>query len=321
MNRRYLLVVCAGLAAIGGAYLLGRANGPGPSPTLQAQAEATAATGNWPAVKAPSSSARPARTGAPLPAAGAPLDETFAQLQARANAGDARAAARLARDLGRCHRLRGSASKDAATIDAFTRREVEGMNADQLRTYQHLLDAMELRQAAIGRDQALCAGVDDEMLATLVDSIAQAAMLGDDEARACYLDRGPLLDTRRLLDRPESLGAYRSQVPRLIEAGLGSGDWRVVDLLRRAYEPGAQGLLAGFVGADPVLHYRYLKLYRLAAEPHRVARLDRELASAVVGLTRAQVAEADEWAQRTLRNHFAGRSTGATPPGWETCAF
>ncbi|WP_149194290.1 hypothetical protein [Luteimonas suaedae] len=321
MNRRYLLVACAGLIAIGGAYLLGHANAPGPSPTLEAEAEGAAAGSRTEATSPPTRPPRAEARDAPLPVTGASLGGTFAELQARANAGDASAAARLVRDLGRCRRLRGSERKETAAIDAFTRREVEGMSAAQLRTYQHHLDAMELRQDAIGMDQALCAGVNEKMLATLVDNLAQAAMLGDEDARACYLERGPLLDTRRLLDRPESLRAYRSHVPRLIEAGLGAGDWRVVDLLQRAYEPGAQGLLAGFVGADPALHYRYLKLYRLGAERHRVAMLDRKLASAAVGLSRAQVAEADEWAQRTLRNHFQGDSTGATPPGWETCAF
>ena len=104
---------------------------------------------------------------------------------------------------------------------------------------------------------------DEEMLGALVESMAQAAKLGDEEARACYLGSGPLNDMRSLVRHPEALRSYRDNAKGMIEAGVRSGDWRVVDLLQRAYEPGAQSLLAGLVGADPVQHYRYLKLYRL----------------------------------------------------------
>lgn len=322
MNLRYPLIACIALAAVVGAYFLGRAGAPAP---LAAVRSDTAGVGSDDArAPAPPQTAKPvsvAAKGTSLPVAGAPLKNTFAELQARARAGDAAAAARLFRDLDRCSRLRGSAWKNAAATVDLTSRKTDGMNPAQLRTYQMLMDTMELRQQAVRQAQDLCAGVGDDMLGSLVDNLAQAARLGDKEARACYLGRGPTYDARSLLAHPESLRTYRSNAAAMIDAGLAAGDWRVVDLLRQAYEPGAQGLLAGLVGADPVQHYRYLRLYRLGAEPHRAAGLDRQLATAASQLSPAQLADANQWAQATLRDRFNGNSTAATPPGWEACAF
>lgn len=261
-----------------------------------------------------------ARMGDPLPPHDAPLKSTFAELQARANAGDAAAASRLFRDVNRCNRLRGSEWKNSSASDDLTSRKTDGMTPEQLRTYQILLDAMEVRQQGVRKTQEQCAGVSDEMLGSLVPNIAQAAKLGDEDARACYLGSGPLYDSRSLIDRPDALQSYRSDAQSMIDAGLAAGDWRVVDLLQQAYEPGAQGLLAGVVGTDPVQHYRYLKLYRLGAEEHRVAQLDHQLAAAAANMTPAQIADADEWAQSNVQK-FRGPSTAGTPQGWDACAF
>ena len=161
-------------------------------------------------------------------------------MRARAAGGYADAAKRLLRDLYRCSRLHSSKwTSDGATND-LTRKSTDGMSAAQLRTYQLQLDAMELRQQGVRKNQELCAGVSDKMLEALVPSIAQAARLGDEQARACYLDRGPLYDARSLLKHPESLRNYGNAASALIDSGLAAGDWRVVDLLQQAYEPGAQ---------------------------------------------------------------------------------
>lgn len=317
---RTLAMAAVVVAAIVGAYFAGRAGRPAvrASPSIQTTMPTSAAQ----AAEAASSDRLPTATpGGLMPVAGAPLKDSFARLQARANAGDADAASRLVRDLDRCNRLRGSQWKHADATDALTRRSTEGMSAAQLRTYQALLDSMALRQQAVSKDQALCDGVSQQMLDTLVPNIAQAAKLGDKQARACYLDRGPLYDAHSLLRHPESLRAYRSAASAMIQSGLDAGDWRVVDLLRQAYEPGSNSLLAGVLGNDPVQHYRYLKLYRLGAESHRADGLDRQLAPIASTLSPAQIAEADAWAQTELRTRFRDASTQTTPTGWDACAF
>lgn len=315
--RRWLsaLAAVAVAAAIVGAYFAGRAGAARPPSHVRIAAE-DAAGADTAAAPLPA----PIRGGA-LPAPGAPLKDHYAQLQARANAGDAAAATRLVRDLDRCSRLRSDQWRNAGAADDLTAHSTEGMNAAQLRTYQALLEAMELRQQRERQDRALCAGVGDAMLAGLVANIAQAARLGDEQARACYLERGPLYDARSLIRRPDALRGYRATATQLIDAGLAAGDWRVVDLLQRAYEPGGQSLLAGLLGADPLQHYRYLKLYRLGAEAHRAGALDQQLRAVAAGLSPAQIAQADAWAQNTLDAGFRGRSTDGTSPGWEACDF
>ncbi|HJR72798.1 MAG TPA: hypothetical protein VJ806_04085 [Luteimonas sp.] len=326
MIRRDAFIACiaAVLAALAGAYFLGRANAP---PPLAAASSASAEPTGGVAADAPPLAASgeesrlAAKKGASLPNAGTPLRQTFAELQARAAAGDAAAAARLFRDLDQCKRSSASQWRNAAALNELTNAPTEDLRPEQLRTRQMLLEAMELRQQSAHAVQDLCAGVDEAMLGATVASLAQAARLGDKDARACYLDRGPLYDARGLLARPQSLQTYRQQAQEMIRSGLAAGDWRVVDLLRQAYEPGAQNLLAGLVGADPVQHYRYLKLYRLGAEPHRAAALDRQLGVAAANLAPAQRAQADQWAQEMRRDRFSGDSTRATPPGWDACAF
>jgi hypothetical protein len=321
--KRILWLLAFAVAVVAAVHFVRRADAPPPAPSGAAVRPAgpdgvpAQATSSLPAAAKPALA--PGRD-APLPPRGTPLKDAFAELQARANAGDRSAAMRLYREVNRCRQLRGSQWRNSGASDELTARKTEDMTPEQLRTYQALLDAMELRQKSVSDDQSLCDGAGDEMLGSLVANIAQAARLGDADARACYLGRGPLYDTRSLIDHPESLQAYRDDARSMIDAGLASGDWRIVDLLQQAYEPGAQGLLAGLVGADPVQHYRYLKLYRLGAEPHRIAQLDRQLASAAAALTPAQVAEADEWAQSNLRN-FQGPSTAGTPQGWDPCGF
>lgn len=327
VKHRYVLLAGFAIVMVAAAYFLGRANAPslvGATAPEHVAAEHVTTSG---AEEAPDKSSLPpakplpaAHKGDPLPPLETPLKDAFAELQARANAGDADAASRLFRDVNRCNRLRGSEWKNVGASDDLTSKKTDGMTPEQLRTYQILLDAMEVRQQSVRKTQELCANASKEMLDSLVPNIAQAARLGDEDARACYLGRGPLYDSRSLLERPESLQSYRNDAQSMIDAGLADGDWRIVDLLQQAYVPGAQGLLAGVVGTDPVQHYRYLKLYRLGAEQHRIAQLDRQLASAAANLSPAQLADADGWAQSNLQN-FRGPSTAGTEQGWDACAF
>jgi len=320
MKRSHWFIAVLALVAITAAYFLGRANVAPPTAPTTAQLPQETHAAPPPSAAAKPRAASSAQKGDPLPPRGTPLKDAFAELQARADAGDRAAAMRLFREVNRCNSLRGSEWKNTGASDELTSKKTENMSPEQLRTYQMLLDAMELRQKRVRESQELCDGVSDAMLGSLVPNIAQAARLGDDDARACFLGRGPLYDARSLLDHPESLQSYRGEAQSMIDSGLAAGDWKIVDLLQQAYEPGAQSLLAGLVGTDPVQHYRYLKLYRLGAEPHRIDQLDRQLTSAAANLTPAQVAEADDWAQSNARK-FHGASTSATPQGWDPCAF
>lgn len=328
MKRQYLLLSGLVLIAVAAAFFLGRAGvsehsiaSANAGAAVPAQSEDKTAIKKASLPAAAKHSVATIDKSTPLPPAGTPLRDTFADLQARADSGDAAAASRLFRDLNNCSRLPNLLWRIAGATDRITAQKTEGLNVPQLRTFQMQLDGVEMRQREAQKIKDLCAGVDDGMLGDLGASLAQAAQLGDVDARACYLGRGPTYDARSMLDRPDAIQSYRSSAQSMIDAGIAAGDWRVVNLLKSAYEPGAQGLLAGLVGADQALYYRYLKLYRLGAEQFRVADLDRQLAAAAVGLKPEQVSAADEWAQTTLQNNFNNPSTAVTPQGWDPCAF
>lgn len=325
MRRLHFAIACAATIAIVAAYQLGRVHGPRPAGAAAAANVAAegASAGHGAAAKPdPDRTVIAARAASSLPPPGAPLRNAFAGLQARANAGDAAAATRLYRDLSLCSRFGSIDWANSQLADELLGERVDGMASEQLDNYRAQLEAVESRKRNVERLHALCDGADAKMLDSLVPNLQRAAQLGEEHARACYLAAGPNYDARGLMDHPERLQAYRRSVPALVEAGVAAGDWKVVDILREAYQPGAQGMLAGALGADPYQYYRYLKLYRLGAESFRAAKLDRQLAAAAAQLQPERRNEADAWAETAFRRDFgAGNSTESTVAGWDPCSF
>ncbi|MCL1635742.1 hypothetical protein M2650_14020 [Luteimonas sp. SX5] len=321
MRRRHFVIACAGLIAVACAYYLGSVRGPRPTGAAAATNTAAGNVRDENAAREAGATGFTRRT-ASLPPPGAPLQNVFAELQARANAGDVDAATRLYRDLSLCSRFRSIDWANSQLADELLGEQVDGMPPDQLENYRAQLEAIESRKRNVQRLHALCDGADEAMLATRVPAMQKAAQLGETHARACYLAAGPNLDARGLIRHPERLEAYRASVPRLIDAGIAAGDWKVVDLLRNAYQPGAEGLLAGVLDPDPVRYYRYLKLYRLGAEAYRTSKLDEQLQAAAARLAPEQVREADAWAETAYHRNFdAGNSTESTVTGWDPCSF
>lgn len=320
MNRKVLWAALVAAAIAAGAYCLDRFRdrqaGVETSPARTGtQAVASAATGANPdPATVPPISASPGATAVPL-------KDAFAQLQARAEAGDAVAATRLYRNVGFCSRLPGLDWILTRTADELLAQRTDTMDAQQLRDYKIQLDAIEERKPVMKRFHDLCDGASDEMLASLVPSLKRAAELGDIDARACYLKQGPNVDPRSFATRPELLDGYRRSVKSLIDSGLEAGDWKVVDIVRHASRAGSDSLLSGLLGSDPALHYRYLKLYRLGMGPRDGARLDPQLDAAAASLSPAQRMDADVWAQTTLQKNFSGYSAQETPEGWDPCGF
>lgn len=246
----------------------------------------------------------------------------FPALQARANAGDIAASTRLYRALSLCHRFRATDWSNALLADELLGLQTGEMVPKQLEDYKVQLDAIESRKQNMQKLHDLCNDADDATLDSLVPNLRKAAELGEGYARACYLVVGPNYDARALLRHPEWLGTYRAGVPSMIDAGMAAGDWRVVNILRTAYQPGADGLLAGVLGSDPVQQFRYLKLYRLGAGPGDIDVLDQQLAVAAARLQPEQLAEASEWAETTFQRSFDGRSSAGSPGAdLDPCVF
>ncbi len=328
MSRKHYLTAGAALVAAALAFLFyPHANVPASSAAVHAAVGSVSAVSkDQPPKPKPASKATAANQSAkPLPAAYTPLKEAYAELQARANAGDVAAATRLYRDVNIC-RLFGSLSRGNTHLAEEINGQgdkVDSMDLAQLDNYKVQLDAIDSRKQLTDKLHVLCDGASQSELDGLVPNLQRAAELGEPNARACYLQNGPNMDMRSFARRPEMLDDYRGSVQSLADAGLADGDWKVVDLLRNAYAPDAQSILAGVVGSDPVQYYRYLQLYRLGAEPYRKAELDRELSAAAEKLTPAQQSDAGAWAQATFQRNFQGNtnSTESTVAGWDACSF
>lgn len=312
---RVAAAIALALAAIVAVYLMGRHQGRLASheeATGPVAAEGRAATDTL----APAAGALP---GAALPPPGAPLKRGFAALQARADAGDAGAATRLYRDLSQCRRF-VRLERDVRRYSDEVMAGGDGADARSRQGSRAALEAAEANERVLDALRAQCQGVDAAMLGALVPNLHKAALLGEPYARACYLARGPGLDAAGLLDHPERLSAYRGTARTLIERGIADGDWRVLDQLRGAYEPGADSLLAAAVGDDAAQRYRYLKLFRLGA-PSQPGASDEDLATAAARLGPTQLAEAEAWATRTFNQNFHGRRIDADGPLWDPCVF
>lgn len=317
MQFRYILIALFGLAALAGAYFLGR----GQSPVAPAAAMPIASA-RGPQAGASVAAVDPVRITASLPARDVPLKRIFNELRSRADAGDVAAATRLYQDLRTCAGLDHLEWFLARAADQTLADKIDGTSTQTLERYRVQLEAVESHKATIQQRRALCDGLDRGMLDSQLSSLQRAAQLGEEHARACYLSSGPGYDARGLMRHPEWIQEYRTGVKSLVDAGMAAGDWKVVDILRRSYEPGADGMLAGTLGADAVQYYRYLKLYRLGAEHGRAAEMDRKLALAAARIRPEQRADADRWAQERFQNEFSSsHSTDSTAPGWDPCSF
>lgn len=328
MRRRYLLAACVALLSAGAflAYWLKSHERHAARGVIAASISSSPAADQKPDAEGDAAEAKARRTAAKsasssLPPADVPLKDVFSDLQARANAGEKAAATRLYRELNHCVRLRGINREYSRMTDETLGQNPGEMDSGQLDNYQAQLEAIENNRHVLGKMQENCAGVSDTMYASLVPNLQRAAELGDADARACYLSRGPLFDGRNSAAHPEWFDAYRDHARTLIDAGIAAGDWKVVDVLRSAYEPGSASPLAGLLGSDPYQYYRYLKLYRAGAGQDGGAGIDRQLADAAADLTPAQLGDADAWASETFSKSFQGRSSDAANAQSDACLF
>lgn len=287
-----------------------------PAPTTGASAAGADTEPRAPdAPDAPPRRADPAPASAALPPADMPLKQSYAELLAGMNRGDAAATSRLYLDLNRCARAKAVIRASARFAD-----DVLSQRPDVGSSQETQLDQAERRMRNAERLKQLCADVDESMLRSIAAVTLRAAQLGDAGARTCYVHRGPFMNPQEMIEHPESISVYRSQAPALVEEALRQGDWKMVDMLQYAYSPRSGTMLAGLVGHDDAQYYRYLKLFRLGADAGAIKRIDKELTDAASVLTPEQIAQADGWAKTTFERDFRGISNEAAPQRWDACA-
>ena len=271
-----------------------------------------------PRASRPAAQVRHAVSTQALPPPDIPLSQIYAELKARADAGDVAAAARLFQEAQHCFRARMTMLTMPRSVAALLRQDSSRLNAEQLKEREENLARVEQQIEDARAGNAKCEGLTDAQL-QLAPLALQAAKLGDADASRCYVS-GIFLYTGGLLDHPEWLTQYRSSALPLAQAAIERGDWAMVAQLSNGYSGELFfAPLGQLLGIDPAQGYRYLKLQRLGAREGSVPRLDDELAAATRELSVGQIAEGDAWAQDVYLRYFGGQPASSDSAGSNFC--
>lgn len=256
---------------------------------------------------------------APLPPGGTPLEKSYAQLKALADAGDAQAAARLFHEIHRCasvHRLNQILPQ---LLPVELAPEKSNATPGELKVEDSMLAMLQDEMDFARASQSLCENVSDTILDELVPQSLQAAQAGDNSAMNCYLG-SDVTSLPNLLNHPEWLTQFKHNALELAQQGVQRGDWTVVGLLQHAYAGVFQSSLLGqLTNIDPVESYRYLQLQRLGASGDFATRLDDQIAAAAPQLTATQITYANLWASDTYARYFNGSSSNVNSNGVNIC--
>lgn len=252
-NRGFGLLVAGGFAlgvAIG--TVLAREPSVAPSAPIERRAANDDAPGDASTATA-SAGTRPV-TAAPLPPADAPVAGVFDELAARARAGDAAAARRLADDLLRCGQGDDALLAVNATLDvqAANAHEATAVHNEQM---LQMTDAM-LQQYREGKER--CAGIDAQP-GSASDWLEQAARNGDPAAMLCYA-LFPNDLNRNVLSPAWQRHAEQAyaQSPQLLRRAFDAGLPEAAAVLSQMHtRPDLGGRWYGRIGDDPYWAYAY----------------------------------------------------------------
>jgi len=328
-NRLFAALAIVVIAVAATAYWLYRSDRPGAPATPSAEAGADTGLAATPrhATTAPAIAKAARKTGpihilstpAPLPPPETPLAQVYADLKARAAAGDAPAASRLYRDVGRCLHSRDVLTNQARAASWMLEDDTSKLDANQLARREQRLATIQDELSKARATGSLCEGITPEQL-QLAPVALRAAQLGDTQAADCYVSAG-LTTGGGLLDHPEWLQDYKTNAMSLANSAVEQGDWAMVGQLQRAYaqSPGA-GLLSQVTGADPAQAYAYLKLRSMGSvTPQGTSFLSRQLVDAAQNLPADAVTQGDTWAQGAYQTYFGANPQIDTPRGFNPC--
>lgn len=241
-QKAFRLAMLVALALCAGAWFMFPPNAPAPATVPKAAAVLHgAASASTQRPEPESLSPSP-----PLPPAEAPLPLVYPSLQARADAGDAKAACRLGIELLRCQRL--------GWFQDYTREhllyaEAEATKAGDLDLADELARA-NLHYREIG---LACAELSPALMERGAHYLRQAALAGEPEAMLRYADGQGFRQSpwdHGYLRSPE-FDQWRREAPGMIERALALGRPEAVHLLESAHTSD-EGLLQGIVRNDPV---------------------------------------------------------------------
>lgn len=266
----------------------------------------------------------PAKSGAPLPQPGLPLKQTFNELSARADGGDADAASRLFQDTQRCQRFRQLSQIVPQTARRLLNEKIEGATAQELKSTDAFL-GMTQKQLAFLRDNAsLCEDAPQAALDSSLPFALQAAQLGDTTAANCYVGGGGTFGIPAgLVDHPEWLSEYKQNTLALTDDAIEKGDWTMVSQLAMAYEGRVPSLLGQVTGTDQAMAYRYLVLGRLGTQSSdkdkSISFLDSRLKAMSETLQPDQKLAAETWAQNAFEHYFVNNPQNPAYNSFTVC--
>jgi len=158
------------------------------------------------------------------------------------------------------------------------------------------------RIAAAQKEQTDCSSDPIVLEKNFHDAFVAAAQSGDPDAEACYISGWTPL-------APEERDSYIKHSEAFIKRGMARGDWRVVELWSVPTDSQAHGG-AGIMINLPNMGshftaYRFNRLLQLGSigDYADIARVTAENERRF--LTKAQVANANEWAREEYRRHFS----------------
>lgn len=296
----------------------GNAAGAGPTSVNPAPTSAAPKTQRLLTSAASNSSAT-----APLPLPGTPLKDNFADLKARADAGDAAAASRLFQDLQHCR----EADRLSQFLPAVANRMLNGAlpaNPDAAQRSDRALGMIQRGLDFAQNNAALCADLTQDQMAALVPSTLQAAQLGDPQAADCYVGAN-LNNWPDVLNNPDWLSQYKSNALPLATSALQQGDWAMVGMLASANagSPRSNNMLNQLTGTNLLQAYTYAKLMSLGQPTgsNPSTRSTNALTTLSSQLSADQIAAADAQAQSMYQQYFgaAPRQTGQIANTMRSC--
>ncbi len=242
-----------------------------------------------------------------LPPPNTPLKQTFAELKARADAGDAAAAARLFHDIQSCAEVQRINQMMPNLANRVLNNDPASMSPGAARRSDRMLGMIQKNLDFAQDNAALCADVGPDEMAALVPATLEAAQGGDPQAANCYVGAN-LNNWPDVLDNPDWISDYKQNALPLATAAVQQGDWPMVGLMASAYAGGVRSnnMLTQVTGANPVQAYSYAKLMSLGQPAGNTSnRAANNLTSLAGQLSSDQLQTADAWAQNAYQQYFA----------------
>lgn len=248
----------------------------------------------------PDASTRPApatRPATPLPPAGAPLPAIASELASRADAGDSRAACRLAIELLRCEALEAEARRQPGD-PGLPSHEDDFVAAGDLESANRVAELYLWRKERLAECRALPPALHDQRW----DRLRAAALAGEAEAMRRYIDAHALLGAGHEMIRDPRFDAWRREAPRMLEQLFHQGDgWALMRLWIGSMNDDTP--LTGLVPDDPARARAYERLiHDLAGR-----RTGAPVRTGPVPSSAEELAVAPRQAQSWRQRYFAGR--------------